>query len=206
MSMISPAFQDAVHDSQQCFRLLLKAMSEPGTVVTLNRCEGFGSMMSAAAQTLLSMADNATPIWLSSTLKADHAVTENIKFHIGAPIVEQTQQASFAAISAQDLHDVDWSELTFNLGNEEYPDTSTTVVIEVDSLTSGTELSLSGPGIQSEQAAFFSGLPAGFIAHLKERQSLVKFPLGVDFIFVANQQALCLPRTTKVEATTCTLL
>ncbi len=35
--------------------LLLKAMSEPGTVVTLNRCEGFGSMMSAAAQTLLSM-------------------------------------------------------------------------------------------------------------------------------------------------------
>ena len=206
MSMISPAFQDAVHDSQQCFRLLLKAMSEPGTVVTLNRCEGFGSMMSAAAQTLLSMADIATPIWLSSTLKADHAVTENIKFHIGAPIAEQPQQAGFAVISAQDLLAIDWTELTFNLGNEEYPDTSTTVVIEVDNFNSGIDMSLSGPGIQSEQIVSFNGLPEGFVSYLKERQSLVKFPLGVDFIFVANQQALCLPRTTKVEATSCTLL
>eukprot|EP00487_Bulimina_marginata_P009024 TRINITY_DN335_c0_g1_i2.p1 TRINITY_DN335_c0_g1~~TRINITY_DN335_c0_g1_i2.p1 ORF type:complete len:173 (+),score=23.16 TRINITY_DN335_c0_g1_i2:383-901(+) len=167
MSMISPAFQDAVHDSQQCFRLLLKAMSEPGTVVTLNRCEGFGSMMSAATQTLLSMADNATPIWLSETLKADHAVTENIKFHVGAPIVEQTQQASFAAISAQDLQEIDWSELTFNLGNEEYPDTSTTFVIEVDSLTSGTELSLSGPGIQSDKLRFFNGYRLALLLILK---------------------------------------
>jgi alpha-D-ribose 1-methylphosphonate 5-triphosphate synthase subunit PhnH len=65
---------------------------------------------------------------------------------------------------------------------------------------------LSGPGIQSEQAAFFSGLTASFVSYLKERQSWVKFPLGVDFIFVADQQVLCLPRTTKVEATTCTLL
>ena len=103
-------------------------------------------------------------------------------------------------ISPQDLLAIDWSELTFNLGNEEYPDTSTTVVIEVDSLTSGSALSLSGPGIQSEQIASFSGLPADFVAYLKERQSLVKFPLGVDFIFVADQQVLCLPRTTKVEA------
>ena len=206
MSMISPAFQDAVHDSQQCFRLLLKAMSEPGTVVTLNRCEGFGSMMSAAAQTLLSMADNATPIWLSSTVKADHAVTENIKFHIGAPIAEQPQQAGFAVISAQDLLAIDWTELTFNLGNEEYPDTSTTVVIEVDNFNSGIDMSLSGPGIQSEQIVSFNGLPEGFVSYLKERQSLVKFPLGVDFIFVADQQVLCLPRTTKVEVTSCTLL
>ena len=206
MSMISPAFQDAVHDSQQCFRLLLKAMSEPGTVVTLNRCEGFGSMTSAAAQTLLSMADNATPIWLSETLNADHAVTENIKFHVGAPIVEQPQLAGFAVISAQDLLTIDWSELKFNLGNEEYPDTSTTVVIEVDNFNSGIDMSLSGPGIQSEQIVSFNGLPEGFVSYLKERQSLVKFPLGVDFIFVANQQALCLPRTTKVEATSCTLL
>lgn len=206
MSMISPAFQDAVHDSQQCFRLLLKAMSEPGKVVTLNRCDGFGSMMSAAAQTLLSMADNATPIWLSETFKADHAVTENIKFHIGAPLVDQTQQASFAVISEQDLMDLDWSELTFNLGNEEYPDTSTTVIVELDSFGAGTELELSGPGIKTTQTTSISGLPADFIAYLEVRQRLVKFPLGVDFIFVANQQVLCLPRTTKVEMMTCTLL
>jgi len=65
--------------------------------------------------------------------------------------------------------------------NQKEANIYTTVVIEVDSLTSGTELSLSGPGIQSEQAAFFSGLTASFVSYLKERQSWVKFPLGVDF-------------------------
>lgn len=42
MTTITTAFQDAVHDSQQCFRLLLKAMSEPGEIVTLEMSEGFG--------------------------------------------------------------------------------------------------------------------------------------------------------------------
>ncbi len=43
----------------------------------------------------------------------------------------------------------------------------------------------------------FTGLPAGFIAYLKERQSLVKFPLGVGFYLCRRAAVLCLPRTTS---------
>ncbi|WP_295895561.1 phosphonate C-P lyase system protein PhnH [uncultured Vibrio sp.] len=205
MSMISPAFQDAVHDSQQCFRLLLKAMSEPGTVVTLDRCDGFGNMMSAAAQTLLSMADNATPIWLSPAYIQDRAVSENIKFHVSAPMVESLEQASFAVYSLQDLDNQDWHNLPFNIGNEEYPDTSTTVLIELDSVLDGAELMLSGPGIEVQRNVKLKGAPTALITYLMQRQEDVNFPLGVDFIFVCDQQVMCLPRTTNVEVPVCTL-
>ena len=205
MSMISPAFQDAVHDSQQCFRLLLKAISEPGKVVTLDRCDGFGSLVSSATQTLLAMADNATAVWLSPSLSADSAVTENIKFHIGSPLVEHPQQASFAVFSARDSQQHNWSQLTFNPGNEEYPDLSTTVIVELDNLDAGTELTLSGPGIESQRTIYLCGASVELLAFLQTRQASMPFPLGIDFIFVANQQVLCVPRTTKVEVTPCTL-
>ncbi|PMJ90753.1 phosphonate C-P lyase system protein PhnH [Vibrio sp. 10N.261.55.A7] len=206
MSMISPAFQDAVHDSQQCFRLLLKAMSEPGTIVTLDRCDGFGSMMSASAQTLLSMSDNVTPIWLSPSFLQDRAISENIKFHVSVPIVESLEQASFAAFSLQDLDSQDWCSLPFNTGNEEYPDSSTTVIIELDSLAGGAALELSGPGIESHKTAYLNGAPNALITFLMHRQDQMAFPLGIDVIFVADQQVMCLPRTTKVEVPVCTLL
>ncbi|MGF1718718.1 phosphonate C-P lyase system protein PhnH [Vibrio kyushuensis] len=205
MSMISPAFEDAVHDSQQCFRLLLKAMSEPGTIVKLDKCDGFGNMMSGAAQVLLSMADNATPVWLSSAFSQDRAVSENIKFHVSAPIVNTLSETGFALFSQHDLFDQEWSTLSFNLGNEEYPDTSTTVVVELDSLTEGNEIVLTGPGIENEQCIAMKGLPSALIQYLTTRQNRSAFPLGIDFIFVAGQQVLCLPRTTKVEVSVCTL-
>lgn len=198
MSHITSAFTDAVHDSQFCFRRLLKAMSEPGTLVELDRCNGFGSMMPATSQVLLALADNSTSLWMSQAFSQDSAATQNIHFHIGASINAAPEKASFAAIAKLDLPALNVEDLAFNTGNEEYPDRSTTVVIETDSLSSGQRFKLSGPGIQGEQHIRLGNLPAVLKNKLLTQGEI--FPLGLDYIFVSGEQVVAIPRSTSVEA------
>jgi alpha-D-ribose 1-methylphosphonate 5-triphosphate synthase subunit PhnH len=212
MTTITTAFKDAVHDSQQCFRLLLKAMSEPGEIVALDRSKGFGSMHKAATQTLLSLSDNATPIWLSESYLKDAAIHENIRFHCGSPVTERQNSASFAVIAEQDLADFDWNKATFSLGCEEYPDQSTTVIVELSSLTNGSvannskdgiTLTLSGPGIESQSMLNIGTVSQEFQHFLQGRQEHFAFPLGIDLILVCDEIITCLPRTTLVEVNSC---
>ncbi|MGF1777358.1 phosphonate C-P lyase system protein PhnH [Vibrio nomapromontoriensis] len=203
MTTITPAFQDAVHDSLYCFRLLLKAMSEPGKRVTLDKSHGFGDMQAATAQILLSLADNATSVWLSPALQSDEAVLDNVRFHSGAPVVAAQNEADFAVIAERDLISCSSQWLAFNQGNEEYPDQATTVIVELDSLTSGQRISLSGPGIETRCDAYIGDVPSEFLTFLMSRQELTDFPLGIDLILVHQQDVLCLPRTTNVEVSSC---
>ena len=212
MTTITTAFKDAVHDSQQCFRLLLKAMSEPGEIVTLEMSEGFGAMHKAATQTLLSLSDNATPIWLSESHLKDAAIRENIRFHCGSPVTERQNSASFAVIAEQDLADFDWNNATFSLGCEEYPDQSTTVIVELGGLTNGSDansskggltLTLSGPGIESKSVLNIGVASKAFQHFLQGRQEHFAFPLGIDLILVNDESIACLPRTTLVEVNSC---
>ncbi|MGR5177179.1 phosphonate C-P lyase system protein PhnH [Vibrio parahaemolyticus] len=212
MTTITTAFQDAVHDSQQCFRLLLKAMSEPGELVTLEMSKGFGAMHKATTQTLLSLSDNATPIWLSESHLKDAAIRENIRFHCGSPVTERQNSASFAVIAEQDLADFDWNNATFSLGCEEYPDQSTTVIVELGSLGKGLvanyskgdiTLTLTGPGIESQSVMNIGVVSQAFQHFLQGRQEHFAFPLGIDLVLVSGEIIACLPRTTLVEVNPC---
>ena len=57
------AFQDSVHDSQQCFRLILKAMSEPGTKVSLPRVDAELPIANAILSILLTLVDQSSSLW-----------------------------------------------------------------------------------------------------------------------------------------------
>src|SRR5690606_40728712 len=86
-----------------------------------------------------------------------------------------------------------------NLGTQEFPDRSTTIIVAVTSLTDGPQRVLRGPGIETEARFAVSGLPEDFVAQWSENREL--FPRGVDMIFVSDGQVLGLPRTTRmVEA------
>lgn len=210
MTTITTAFKDAVHDSQHCFRQLLKAMSEPGQTVSLDRCPGFGSMHSATTQTLLTMADNVTPIWLSPSFATDQPIIDNLRFYCGSSIASSPEHATFAVISAMDTTSFDWSAAQFNLGSEEYPDQSTTVLVEFEGQLKGQTdehkgqtVLLSGPGIESTQRLNITGAPEAFVKFLIQRQERFTFPLGVDLLLISHSQVVAIPRTTKVEVTTC---
>ncbi|WP_417882814.1 phosphonate C-P lyase system protein PhnH [Vibrio rumoiensis] len=225
MSAIAAGFSDTIHDSQYCFRHLLTAMSQPGTLVELNLAQGFGSMMPASTQVLLALADNSTPVWLSNQFANDIAVKENLNFHLGCSILsgqkngvqlsEIQQKPSFGVISQQDLVNFDWSQTSFFVGCEEYPDRSTTVIVEVAGLStvpcslpetdtdSPVVLRLSGPGIEHEARVVVQSLSSTVISVMLSQRKTHKFPLGLDFILVSDEQVVALPRSTTVEVMPC---
>lgn len=84
----------------------------------------------------------------------------------------------------------------FALGSDEYPDRSTTLVIEVAGLTAGRGMRLAGPGIRGEALLGVAGLPARL---LEERAALVALlPRGLDVILVSGTRLAALPRWTRV--------
>jgi alpha-D-ribose 1-methylphosphonate 5-triphosphate synthase subunit PhnH len=71
-------------------------------------------------------------------------VAKWLKFHTGAPVIADSSISSFALIGeARALPALD----RFAFGTNEYPDRSTTLILEVASLTDGPAFELSGPGI-----------------------------------------------------------
>ncbi len=71
---LQPAFTLAVQDAQHSFRRLLKAMSEPGVIVSLHQLShraGCRDLSPAPTSVLLTLADNDTPVWLSGALSND---------------------------------------------------------------------------------------------------------------------------------------
>ncbi len=67
---LQPAFTLAVQDAQHSFRRLLKAMSEPGVIVSLHQLsQGWLPLNLATTSVLLTLADNDTPVWLSGACR-----------------------------------------------------------------------------------------------------------------------------------------
>src|SRR5690606_2151270 len=102
---LKPAFTLAVQDAQQSFRRLLKAMSEPGVIVSLHQLShGWQPLHLATPSVLLTLADNDTPVWLSAPLANDIAC-QNLRFHTSAPRVDQPQLALFAVADEHISHE-----------------------------------------------------------------------------------------------------
>ncbi len=105
---LETAFMLPVQDAQHSFRRLLKAMSEPGVIVALHQLKrGWQPLNIATTSVLLTLADNDTPVWLSTPLNND-IVNQSLRFHTNAPLVSQPEQATFAvtdeAISSEQLN------------------------------------------------------------------------------------------------------
>jgi alpha-D-ribose 1-methylphosphonate 5-triphosphate synthase subunit PhnH len=186
-------FEQPVFQSQSVFRLLMESMARPGTIQSVAtdvaQPEPLGCAAGAVALTLC---DHDTPVWLSGAL-AKSPVGSWIAFHTGATVTRDRAEARFAfleagaALASFDL---------FALGTQEYPDRSTTLVIEVEALGQGDAFTLAGPGIKETASAQISGLPETFIRLWSDNRAL--FPRGVDLVLTAGRQLLCLPRTTRI--------
>ncbi|MEZ8147985.1 phosphonate C-P lyase system protein PhnH [Enterovibrio norvegicus] len=196
MSKITAGFDSPVHDAQQVFRELMEAMSRPGKRVSLDYSTQFGSASLAATQVLLTLADNATRLWLSPHFGTDKALIENIRFHCSSPLTELKSESVFALVRGSELEEFEG----FNIGDEQYPDRSTTLIIEVDSLTEGDTLSFAGPGIQSTTEMKVKGLNPLLLLALVTKRS--HFPHGVDILFTSGSDVIALPRSTAVTLET----
>lgn len=187
-------FAEPVLQSQTAFRAIMEALANPGTPQKLIAPPSLRSGLSAElAAILLTLADHDTSIWLDDQLRADAAVLEFVNFHSGAPVVREPGRAVLAfSIGASHLPVFD----QFNLGTQEYPDRSTTIVLAVEALTGGPELVTRGPGIPDHRHIGPVGLPDDFVAQWAANREL--FPRGIDLLLVAGGEVMGLPRSTRI--------
>jgi alpha-D-ribose 1-methylphosphonate 5-triphosphate synthase subunit PhnH len=196
MTAIAAGFSDSVLGAQRVFRAVMDALARPGSIVRIAGLPAPPAPMSPAAGAIaLALADYDTPLWLDQPLAAAGQVTAWLRFHTGAPITADPARAAFAFLA-------DPARLpaleTFALGTPEYPDRSTTLVLQVESFADGGAMRLSGPGIAGSQTFSAKPLALDFAARLAENRAL--FPRGVDLLLATQDEVAGLPRSVRVTA------
>ncbi|RUU01599.1 phosphonate C-P lyase system protein PhnH [Mesorhizobium sp. USDA-HM6] len=192
---IEGGFADPVFNAQAVFRAIMDAMARPGTVQTLPPLAHPPAPLSATGGAVaLSLCDNDTPIWLDPRLQAEASVKAWLGFHTGAPLANTPADSHFALIAnPAEMAALD----SFSQGTQEYPDRSTTLILLVDDLASGTPLLLEGPGIEKAAMIAPTSMPRHFVEQWKQNNQ--RFPRGVDIILAAPGSLACLPRTTRIK-------
>lgn len=189
-------FADKVLSAQSTFRLVMDAMARPGSVVRIVAAAGAPAvMMRGTAAIGLTLFDHDTPIWLDAAMAATSEVTKWLKFHTGAPVIADSAVCSFALIG--DPRALPALE-HFAFGSNEYPDRSTTLILQVESLTQGQGLGLRGPGIDGITILEATIQPPDLFERLAINAPL--FPRGIDVVLVADDAVVAIPRTTRLVA------
>jgi alpha-D-ribose 1-methylphosphonate 5-triphosphate synthase subunit PhnH len=193
MHGLAPGFQDPVASSQIAFCAVMDAMARPGAIKPiLFDLAPPGPLSTGAAAIALTLLDFETPVWLDAALAATPAVGHWLRFHTGAALVDLPSTAAFAFIS--DAASMHFNK--FSPGSLEYPDRSTTLVIQVERFAGGRPLALSGPGIAGTRQFSFFPMPEGFEDQLAANRAL--FPRGIDLVLVTHDAVAALPRSTRV--------
>lgn len=189
-------FADKVLSVQSTFRSVMDAMARPGTIQRIAVATGAPSpLMRGAAAVALTLFDHDTPVWLDAAMSETADVTKWLKFQTGAPVIADSAICSFALIGdASALPALD----RFAFGSNEYPDRSTTLILQVGSLIEGSRFELRGPGIDGSAVLQARIEPADLFERLGINAAL--FPRGIDVVLVADDAIVAIPRTTRFAA------
>jgi alpha-D-ribose 1-methylphosphonate 5-triphosphate synthase subunit PhnH len=189
-------FADKVLSAQSTFRSVMDAMARPGTVQRIAAVAGAPApMMHGTAAIALTLFDHDTPLWLDPRMAETSDVAKWLKFHTSAPVIADSSICSFALIGdASALPPLD----SFSFGSNEYPDRSTTLILQVESLTQGPTLELRGPGIDGSAVLQAAIRPTDLIERLQINPTL--FPRGIDVVLVVDDAIVAIPRTTRLVA------
>ena len=189
-------FADKVLSAQSTFRSVMEAMARPGTLQRIVAATGAPPpMMHGTAAIALTLFDHDTPIWLDPSMSETSDVTKWLKFHTGAPVVADSSIRDFALIGeARALPPLEH----FAFGSNEYPDRSTTLILQVESLTQGDSFELRGPGIDGAAVLRATIEPLDLVERLAVNATL--FPRGIDVALVHDDMIVAIPRTTRLVA------
>ena len=186
-------FADKVLSAQTTFRSVMDAMARPGSVQRVSAAVGTPPhLMRGTAAIALTLFDHDTPIWLDPLLSETADVKKWLKFHSGAPVIADSSVASFAIVSEPAaLPALDH----FSFGSNEYPDRSTTLILQIQSLVRGVQYQLRGPGIDGGTILHANVGPVNLFERLAINAAL--FPRGIDVVLVADDMIVAIPRTTR---------
>lgn len=191
---LQAGFANAVRDSQHVFRQCLHALSRPGVSVSIDvPVEAMPPVHSATAAVLLGLADFETSVWLDEKARRAPGFSGFLRFHTGARTCETPELADFAVV-------LDASGMpalsAFKQGTPEYPDRSTTLLIQVDALLPHGP-HFTGPGINGATSFWAEPLPVDFAAQIVANRAA--FPCGVDLLLISPTEMIGLPRSSAIE-------
>jgi alpha-D-ribose 1-methylphosphonate 5-triphosphate synthase subunit PhnH len=192
MNAVVAGFAEPVLAAQATFRVVMGAMARPGTIRRLGGIPAPAPLSPCAAAIALTLLDYETPFWLDAPL-ADGEVARFISFHTGARVTADSAAAAFAFVAAPDAAP---PFASFAQGSAEYPDRSTTLVLQVGELSEDNGMVLRGPGIAGTRRLAASPLPKDFIDQLAVNRA--QFPRGVDILLAAPDAVAGLPRSLDV--------
>ncbi|OCT12241.1 phosphonate C-P lyase system protein PhnH [Paenibacillus pectinilyticus] len=189
---------DLIHDIQSAYRKLIDSLSRPGTVSDLSAEAGKLGMDQGclpSTQVLAAMLlDPEVSFTVFSERKAQ--VTHVFKQMSYAREVDASEADFIFVLGDAPSEDLTRALEIAKIGDLQDPHFSATLIIETESLSNGTKLRLSGPGIQSSSNAKVTINDAWLDIRAARN---CEYPLGLDIIFVdAAHRLLALPRTTQV--------
>lgn len=194
LAELPAGFVDKVISAQSTFHAVMDAMARPGSVRRVAAVTGAPKpMMHGTAALALTLFDHDTPLWLDPAMAATMDAERWLKFHTSAPIVQEASISAFALVAdPAALPALDG----FAFGTPEYPDRSTTLILQVGSLTDGPALELRGPGIDGTATLRAAIKPSDLFERLSINATL--FPRGIDVVLVAGDAIAAVPRTTRL--------
>jgi alpha-D-ribose 1-methylphosphonate 5-triphosphate synthase subunit PhnH len=187
-------FADPATDAAGTFRAMLEAMARPGRIQPLPTVLAAPAALgSAVAQLVLTLCDFDTPLWLDPA----HATAESwayLRFHAGCPVAATIEEAAFLVVAPANVAPV---LPRCRIGTAEYPDRSATLIIPLDGIEEGSDVRLSGPGIEHEHRLSIAPSPSPLWPALIANQQ--HFPLGCDCFLAAPGHIAAIPRSTRIE-------
>jgi alpha-D-ribose 1-methylphosphonate 5-triphosphate synthase subunit PhnH len=191
--VLAGGLADPVFEAQAIFRKVLETFARPGTVAAIADAVRAPPLLHPpAAAFLAALADEGTPVYFDGDETS--AAAAWVGFHTGAPVADLPEAAQFAVVT-------DPGRLlpfeAFAQGSQEYPDRSTTILLQVDDFSGGAALRLEGPGIDGIAEIGPRPLPEDFVTRMARNRSL--FPRGVDIVLVSPSAILALPRSVRVR-------
>lgn len=189
---LTGGFADPVFDAQAVFRSVLDAFASPGKVIAIGGVARPPAPLHPTTGAILAaLADADTPIHLDEAAEGED-VRRWLAFHTGAPLTDNPAKAAFAVAG----EGVTLALAGYAQGTAEYPDRSTTLIVQVRDFAGPTQLRLAGPGIRDTATLAPEGLARGFADELRANRA--RFPLGVDLILAAPTAIAALPRSVRV--------
>lgn len=175
--------------TQQTFRLLMQAMSRPGTI---HQLEYTGDQMPYMSVLLTLLDHEVTFAVVGRGIDCNH-----ITMATGARKAP-VEEADYLIIDGGDSAGV---VLRAKRGDFRYPDEGATLIYHVKSLQgSDTCVCLIGPGILRQQHLVMDGFSSREVADIATANA--DFPTGIDCIFVDDSaRVTAVPRSVRMEMT-----
>lgn len=191
---------DIVHDLQSIYRKIVDSTSRPGLISDLRKeaalVEDEETKGCTASLLLLALTLFDQEVTFKVFSAQADTVSKTINQLTYAKPTETVQADYLLILKDAAKGSLEEAIIHAKSGTLKNPHTSATIIVEVDSVTNGEALMLTGPGIQTTKPVYLD-IKENWIESRQEKNK--EYPLGIDLMFIdETHQLVSLPRTTQI--------